>query len=76
MPQLSPYFKALARDPGMCPECGGRLRLQALERTWDAAVWRCGACGWLEVAEAPASARMGPRGEGPGARVIIADFGK
>lgn len=77
MPELSPYFASLARRPRMCPECHGRLGLQALERTWDGAMWRCGRCGWCQLEQAPEAARMGQREpEGKGANIIRVDFGK
>lgn len=59
---LSPYFKALARQPHICPRClKHKLRLVSLELTWDGAVWKCDGCGWFQVELAPADAQLGPR---------------
>lgn len=78
MLELSPYFKSLARVPRICPDCMERkLRLQPLELTWDAAVWRCDGCGWFQTELAPESAKLGQRGEEkPRARIISVDFAK
>lgn len=73
--ELSPYFKSLAATPRVCPRCHARgLRLQPLELTWDAAVWRCDSCKWFQTVLAPESAKLGQRGE-PKARIIPVDFG-
>jgi len=81
MLQLSPYFKAIARRPHFCPECGGPLKLKPLELTWDGAVWKCEACHWFQLEVAPEAAKLGQRdarGEEPGrrARNVGVDFGR
>ena len=74
--QLSPYFKSLARTPRVCPRCmKSKLRLEPLKATWDAAVWKCGACGWFQTELAPERACLGEREE-PGGRIVKVDFGK
>lgn len=75
--QLSPYFKAISRQPHMCPECGHRLVLKPLELTWDGAVWKCERCKWFQTELAPDSAKMGQREPAkPKARIISVDFTK
>ena len=85
MLELSPYFKAISRQPHMCPRCGHRLELRPLELTWDRAVWRCGCCGWFQTVIAPKAAEMGQRDPSPQpapakprhcGRIIEVDFGR
>lgn len=76
MLELSPYFKAISRQPHFCPECGHRLVLRPLELTWDGAVWKCEKCNWFQTELAPESAKLGQRvAEKPRARIISLDFG-
>lgn len=70
MLELSPYFKAISRQPHLCPECGGRLVLKPLKLTWDGAVWKCERCKWFQAEFAPDSAKLGERGAKPKARII------
>lgn len=85
--ELSPYFKAVARIPHLCPECGHALVLRPLERTWDGAMWKCERCKWFQVETAPEAARMGERTApaahvtgveklAGGAKIVAVDFGR
>ena len=74
---LSPYFRALAREPRICPDClEHRLRLVPLELTWDGAIWKCDGCGWFQLELAPDDAKLGPRGLEGAPNVIRVDFGR
>lgn len=60
--ELSPYFKALARQKRICPRCHkAPLSIVPLELTWDGATEKCGACGYMQTIFAPESARLGQR---------------
>jgi len=79
MLQLSPYFKAISRQPHFCPECGFPLKLNPLELTWDGAMWKCERCKWFQLELAPDSAKKGQRDDTrepdkPRARIISVDF--
>lgn len=77
--ELSPYFKAISKQPHFCPECGHVLKLNPLELTWDGAMWKCEECKWFQLELAPDAAKMGQRDgkpEKPKARIIKLDFGK
>ena len=60
--ELSPYFKALARQKRICPRCHkAPLSIVPLALTWDGATEKCGACGYMNLILAPESARLGQR---------------
>jgi transcription elongation factor Elf1 len=60
--ELSPYFKALARQKRICPRCHkAPLSIVPLELTWDGVTEKCEACGYMQAIFAPESARLGQR---------------
>lgn len=56
-PVTSPYFKSLARQVRLCPECGHRTRL-AGTLSPNGAYEFCPACEWFRVLAAPEWARV------------------
>ena len=57
---LSPYFKALAHTPHICPQCHGKLELEPSPLNPNVAVWKCNAhCGWIDSVVAPKEACVG-----------------
>lgn len=70
--QLSPYFKMLARQKRICPECQRRsLRIEPSLHP-DVAYEECD-CGYSYTLEAPAGYQVGEPAQDKG-RIIRVDF--
>lgn len=69
---LSPYFKSLAKQKRVCPDClRGMLRIEpAPVPQPDMAFEVCDKCGYFHLLEAP-----GGSAPASGGRIIRVDFG-
>ena len=70
---LSPYFKSLAKQKRICPDClRGMLRVEPTPIPQpDMAVEVCDRCGYFQLLEAPAGTAPSQAG-----RIIHVDFGR